>query len=173
MLIRTFDDAEKVVQSMEQVGAALYAAAARVFQEPTIKAMFQEFEKQEERHMEVFADLFRTCREQWRDQAINELLSEDQALFRAMTENAPRLIQTARGELVEHGDLLQRLKAVKTPLEVIDIALDLERNAIRYYEQLLKNLRGPHRKAFTEVVNEEKKHVREIIIQRNRLTQGH
>ena len=150
MTVLTGNEVIEIATQLEESGEAFYNAAAERATTPGVKALFAELAVQEQYHRRAFQQMGRDAvelilsPEQWDEfQAYTGALLQNS--FFARPENALNLAAAAQDE----GSAVQA-------------ALDFEKEAIRFFQELQSAVRGPGQQTVERVIQEEKRHIQRL-----------
>lgn len=118
------DEVFEMAEQMEREGAAFYRAAADAADDEELRKVLLELAAQEESHLRTFGEM----RARLRDEFGTEEIYDPDGVVTAY------LRQWVEGQVfdksVSHKELLAKLK---TPKDVIDMAIGLEKDSIAFY----------------------------------------
>lgn len=147
-------EAIKIGIDIEQQGFKFYASAEEHAKDPNIGELFGWLAKEELNHIDDFKSLLDTLLKDkekltgYDDPAVTEYL---RYLVKAHIFSSPE--ETAR--LSEHTE---------DQIEAINIAIQLEKDSIMFYTELMENSQSPEgMKAFAHLIEEEKKHLKLLV----------
>jgi len=150
MALLTGDEIIEIATRLEESGEAFYNAAAERATGAEVKALFEDLAVQELYHRRAFQQMGRDVvevalsPEQWDQfQAYTEALLRNS--FYAKPENALNRAATARDER-----------------EALRAALDFEKEAILFFQELESVVRGPGQQTVERIIQEEKQHIQRL-----------
>jgi rubrerythrin len=150
MALLTGDEIIEIATRLEESGEAFYNAAAERVTVAEVKALFEDLAVQELYHRRAFQQMGRDVvevalsPEQWDQfQAYTEALLQNS--FYATPENALNRAANARDER-----------------EALRAALDFEKEAILFFQELESVVRGPGQQTVERIIQEEKQHIQRL-----------
>jgi rubrerythrin len=150
MAVLTGNEVIEIATRLEESGEAFYNAAAERATTPGVKALFRDLAVQEQYHRRAFQQMGRDrvelilSPEQWHEfQAYTGALLQNS--FFARPENA-----------------LNRAAAAQDERSALQAALDFEKEAILFFQELESAVRGPGQQTVERVIQEEKRHIQRL-----------
>jgi rubrerythrin len=136
----------------EKGGRRFYAAAAAATGAPAVKDLFNYLATEEARHERVFADLH------------DKLKAQPAELPYDWDETSSylRVITDSRYFLSPHSPLVQSAANVKSAGELLEIALQFEKETLLFYLELVQVVGPAHRGVLAELVGQERQHIRKL-----------
>ena len=127
---------------LEINGRAFFNHAAEVTHNELGKKMFKKLAQDENRHLDAFGELFSQVMggEDWKKQVEQEELKGDSPLIQGLNARMKKQKEEKAGEL-----------------EAISIGMDLERNAVNYFEKSASETTDPQAKQIFEKICEEER----------------
>jgi rubrerythrin len=129
---------------LEINGRAFFNHAAEVTHNELGKKMFAKLAQDENRHLDAFGELFSQVMggEEWKEQVALEELKGESTLIQGLKARMKKQKEEKAGEL-----------------EAISIGMDLERNAVNFFEKSSKETTDPKaREIFEKICEEERLH---------------
>ncbi len=123
-----------------------YALVATSFKQKEMKELFGRLRDWEAEHIKKFGEIRDTIDE---SEVVESYQGELGAYMKALVDDM----------LYKQVTAAQFSKNVKTPLEAIAYGLSFEKDAILFFQELLRYMTPLHQEKVVELINEEKKHV--------------
>jgi rubrerythrin len=150
MALLTGDEIIEIATRLEESGEAFYSAAAEKATTPGIQALFQDLAVQEQYHRRAFQQMGRD--------AVELALSPEQwEEFQAYTG---ALLQSSFFARPERA--LSRAATAQDERSALQAALDFEKEAILFFQELQAVVRGPGRQTVERIIQEEKQHIQRL-----------
>lgn len=132
---------------LEREGEAFFVQAAQNCYNPTGRLIFEMLAEDERGHIHDIEDLFRSLRKdgQWSEEILAKLAAESQRDARTLLAEVAR--QHTRALEANPGDR-----------EALEIGLDFERRALRFYQVNLEDAEDPEERRFIELLIAEERH---------------
>lgn len=137
----------EIAIKMEENGVAFYKALAEETEDKTAKELFKFLEGEEKEHILVFKNIYKDMTGKTFEKAFYE--EEANLYLHALIEN--RVFKKPE-EIVASIDK-------KDKLSVIDLAIQIEKDTILYYYEILENLSDKERELVKKLIDQEKTHV--------------
>lgn len=149
------DHALQIAIQMEQLGLAFYEALAAGCGQPEIARLAGALAKAELTHVQTFKQMLSHLPADQRGQKLTE-----EQLVSAVKEWRDAILPTATEvrRVVLHGDII----------EVLDMAIEMEANAIAFYSDLASSAIDKDAAVLTSMAAEERKHLSLLQEQRSR-----
>ncbi len=150
MALLTGDEIIEIATRLEESGEAFYGAAAEKATSASVKALFEDLAVQEQYHRRAF--------QQMGHDAVELALSPEQwDEFQAYT-NA--LLQQSFFAKPEKA--LNRAAIAQDERCALQAALDFEKEAILFFQELQAVVRSPGRQTVERIIQEEKQHIQQL-----------
>lgn len=144
-------DILKMAEQIEQDGIDFYRMAAAKSDDSALRDLFTQLAGWEARHKEALAEMKRDLLEQ-----LDMKMRFDEARY--VTSN-PQVLQALASNAIK-GDPEEELSQVESKVDVLELALKRETQAIHFFRSLVDYLRDlPAKKKIKAILEEEKKHV--------------
>ena len=150
--ITTLESVLDLAVWLEKHGSAFYEKAAADSEDPGMKQMFVSLAAEEQKHCAIYMDLYELCT--GKSAEGEELLGE-----------YGRFIQLLVNE-ISHS---LQFEGVQTPEELINRALQFEKNTLLYFSEVKPLFRGKAGALIEAICNEEKRHIQQLIEYRTSL----
>ena len=123
-----------------------YGLVATTFKQKEMKDLFTRLRDWEDEHIKKFAAIRDTVEE---SEVVESYQGELGAYMKALVDDM----------LYEQVTAAEFSKNVKTPLSAILYGIGFEKDAILFFQELLRYMTPHHQEKIVELINEEKKHV--------------
>lgn len=135
---------------IEERGYEFYKLAAEKFRDDIIKGYFENLAREENKHRNMFQELY--------DVLADERKNDDSAYFDMEASIYLRsLFNTSVFPTKEKAQ--QKFESIKTPYDVIEIAIRAEKDSILFYDEIIKDAKYDNTKRIATILkNEETKH---------------
>jgi rubrerythrin len=150
MALLTGDEIIEIAMRLEENGEEFYTAVAEKATSPGVKALFEELAMQEQYHRRAFQQMGRD------------------AVELALTPEQWDQFQGYTGALLNQSffsgseSALNRAAAAEDESTALRSALDFEKEAILFFQELREVVRGTGRQVVERIIEEEKQHVRRL-----------
>jgi rubrerythrin len=145
-------EAAKIAQNMERDGIDFYTRAADKAETDPVRETFLKLVDDEKKHLKRFQEL-------------DERLQDNREQGRGYTDDPDlgayihRLLETQ--VFAEDGSVARLADQAESDIEALGTAMKAERDAIIFYEEMLKHIDSSDaRDAFGAIVDEEREHLR-------------
>jgi rubrerythrin len=147
----TSRDIVRIALEVEQTGMESYRAMKSATSDPELVKLFGYLESDEADHVGIFSRMFREVELNPGEMA--DPSPEDQAH-----------IETIMKSVVFEGPQagIRRARAAKTPIEVLTLALQFERDAMLFWTRLFRLVREKDRPLVQKLIGQEEQHVQDI-----------
>lgn len=151
MAVFTAAEALNMALRIEQNGETFYRTIARRTQEGEIRAVLEDLAVQEQRHYRTF-------------QGLSSYVMEPPSLSGPEWEEYIQYVQVALDQALFYGPdkALAAAEKIKDVKEALRMALGFEKDTLLFYYDLREMMRGADRELVSEVIREEKGHVRRL-----------
>jgi rubrerythrin len=150
--ITTLESVLDLAVWLEKHGDEFYKKAASGSQDPDIKQLFENLAAEERKHCAIYTDLY-------------EMFTGKSAEGEELLGEYGRFIQLLINEIA----LTLDFDGVLEPDQLIEKALQFEKNTLLYFSEVKPLFRGKAGALIEAVCNEEKRHIQQLIEHRNRL----
>jgi len=150
--ITTLESVLDLAVWLEKHGRTFYEKAAADSQAPEIRQLFEALAAEENKHCAIYTDLY-------------ELFTGKSAEGEELLGEYGRFIQLLINEIAQALDF----EGVQTPEQLIESALQFEKNTLIYFSEVKPLFRGKAGALIEAVCNEEKRHIQQLIEFRNKL----
>lgn len=123
-----------------------YALVATSFRQKEMRELFVRLRDWESEHIKKFGEIRDTVED---SEVFESYQGELGAYMKALVDDM----------LYKQVTASQFLKNVKTPLEAIRYGIGFEKDAILFFQELLRYMTPIHQEKIVELINEEKKHI--------------
>jgi rubrerythrin len=157
----TADDVFAMAVRIEENGNAFYAGAAEMAKNPEVKKLFEDLALMEASHIKIF----RTLRSKLPD-TVTEAVWDPEGLAESYLE------ATADSHVFTIEAATDRLKAVKNPVEALDMALQFEKDSVGFFLGMKEILPDPSGKEEIDaLIKSEMLHIRMLSGVKRRLVE--
>ena len=157
----TADDVFAMAVRIEENGNAFYAGAAEIAKDPEVKKLFEDLALMEASHIKIFRTL-RSRLPETAGEAVWDPEGLAESYLEASVDSHVFTIEAAT----------DRLKAVKTPAEALDIALLFEKDSLAYFLGMKEILPDPSgRDEIDQLIKSEMLHIRMLSGAKRRLAE--
>lgn len=147
----TADDVFAMAVRIEENGKNFYAGAAEMAQDPTAKALFDDLAAMEACHI----DAFKSLRASLPDSDISNVVWDPEGLAESYLQ------ATADTHIFTVETAKSRLEKVKTPSEVLDMAIQFEKDSVAFFLGMKELLPDPAGKGEVDkLIKAEMEHVK-------------
>jgi len=144
-------DILNMAEQIEQAGIEFYRMAATRFDDDALRDLFTQLAGWEVKHKEALAEMKHGLLED-----LDMKMRFDEASY--VTSN-PQQLRALASHAIK-GDPEEELSKVKNKVDVLELALTRETQAIKFFRHLVDYLRDlPAKKKIKAIIEEEKKHV--------------
>ena len=140
-------------------GQAFYQNASKLARENSLKELFQYLAEEEEKHLKTFQGFYNTLKEKpeitpynWEEAKLYLEALVDSKFF-ASPEKAINLAKEAKDEL-----------------EVIYAAIDLEKDTLLFFYQILEMIKSQEQELVKKIIEQEKKHILRLSTMKSKLS---
>jgi len=148
--ITTLESVLDLAVWLEKHGKAFYEEASAATSDPGIKELFDTLAAEEQKHCAIYTDLY-------------ELFTGKSAEDEELLGEYGKFIQLLIKDIMQVLDF----EGVQTPEELINRALQFEKNTLLYFSEVKPLFRGKAGALIEAVCNEEKRHIQQLIERRN------
>lgn len=155
------DDIFRVGVQIETNGKLFYETAAKQTQETRAKELFKELADWENQHIELFEKLRLQLPE----------TAKEENLFDPGSELEMYIEATADSHIfIKNKDIASLVSTLKTPREVLDLAITFEKDSVVFYSAMKKAIPESFGKGRMDtLINEEIKHIAMLAQQKEKL----
>ena len=155
------DDVFRVGVQIETNGKLFYETAAKQTQETRAKELFKELAHWENQHIELFERLRLQLPE----------TAKEENLFDPGSELEMYIKATADSHIfIKNKDIASLVSTLKTPREVLDLAITFEKDSVVFYSAMKKAIPESFGKGRMDtLINEEIKHIAMLAQQKEKL----
>ncbi|MBW7899639.1 hypothetical protein B188_10340 [Candidatus Brocadiaceae bacterium B188] len=153
MKYENFNDAEalKIAMIIEEEGLEFYSILMKNAKDAKVKNIFSELALAEEKHLALFQKMYAEITSQTNPMQGCEDYTVDLYL--------KDLVDT--GIFTKKGEARRVAMVIKTDIDALKIGIQAEKDSILYYTEAAKNTRHKGgKKAFEQLIAEEKKHLK-------------
>ncbi|MGC9383143.1 MAG: ferritin-like domain-containing protein [Kosmotogaceae bacterium] len=137
----------EIAVNIEVEGEKFYRETSKNIEDPTAKNTFDYLANQEQKHIETFKSLLKHF-----DEESKELVNWDEATEYLKAMSSHKVFPDAKA-------LLEKFKD-STPKEIIEYALDREKDSIIFYYEIIELIDDRDiKEAVRKIISEEKSHV--------------
>ena len=155
------DDIFRVGVQIETNGKLFYETAAKQTQEARAKELFKELADWENQHIELFERLRLQLPETAREMNLFDPGSELEIYIKATADSHI---------FIRNKDISSLVSALKTPQEVLDLAVTFEKDSVVFYSTMKKAIPESFGKERMDaLINEEIKHIAMLTQQKEKL----
>lgn len=145
------EDVIKTALKLEQISKAFYEAAAQKATDPEMTKIFQFCATEENKHIDILQKIF------------DEMKSGSIKITASTPKDLLYLKFLVESYIAQGADRAINLtKTASTPLEVINYAMELERDGMLFFLKLYRLVRGKGRSLITKLIKEEETHIFEL-----------
>jgi len=145
------EDVIKTALQLEQISKAFYEAAAQKATDPAMAKIFHFCVNDEIGHIDIFQKIY------------DEMKSGSSKLKVTKPEDLLYLKSLVESYIALGADkAINLVKTATTPLEVINYAMDLERDGMLFFLKLYRLVRGKGRSLISKLIKEEETHIFEL-----------
>ncbi len=137
----------EIAMKIEENGVSFYNTLAEKTKDKTAKELFRFLEGEEKEHIAVFRSLYKDLTGKTFERAFSE--EEANLYLHSLIEN--RIFKSPE-------EIINTIRE-KDELSVIDLAIQIEKDTILYYYEILENLEEKERELVRKLINQEKTHV--------------
>lgn len=151
MAVFTAAEAINMALRIEENGEAFYKGLARKFADPALKAVLEDLAVQEQRHYQAFLKL-------------SGYVMEPPSHSQQQWEEYVQYLQAAVDNAIFAGPdkALALAESLTDAKEALRMALGFEKDTLLFYYDLRELMREADRAVVTEIIREEKAHVRRL-----------
>ena len=152
------EDVIKTALKFEQISKAFYEAAAQKASDPEMTKIFQFCANEENKHIDILQKIF------------DEMKSGSIKITASTPKDLLYLKFLVESYIAQGADRAINLtKTASTPLEVINYAMDLERDGMLFFLKLYRLVSRKGRSLITKLIKEEETHIFELSQLQNKL----
>ena len=152
--ITTLESVLDLAVWLEKHGRTFYERAAADSVEPQISPLFETLAAEEQKHCASYTDVY-------------EMFTGKSAEGEELLGEYGKFIQLLINEIATELDF----EGVQTPEQLINRALQFEKNTLLYFSEVKPLFRGKAGALIEAVCNEEKRHIQQLIEHRNKRRQ--
>lgn len=145
----------EIAIKIEENGVSFYNTLAELSRDKTAKELFRFLEGEEREHIGVFKNLYKDLTGKGFERAFSE--EEANLYLHSLIEN--RIFKSPE-------EIIETIKE-SGELSVIDLAIQIEKDTILYYYEILENLTEKEKELVKRLINQEKTHVYRLSNLRN------
>ncbi|MDH5185439.1 MAG: ferritin family protein [bacterium] len=145
----------------EEAGKTFYGGVAKNTDNAKLKELFAFLAGEEEKHKQVFSDLYQTIKES--PASVPYDWAEMSLYLKAITDSKFFLGKDKAINLV---------KEAKTPEQALDFALGFERDTMLFYTEIMTIVSEKNRDLIAKIVAQEKSHIRQLQALKEGLTKS-
>lgn len=138
---------------IEENGLRYYADAAKASRNERLKEVFKVLANEECNHIRVFSELKKTLADKDYQEGF-DASADEAALYISAIADTEVFTNPDKGR-----DLARRVKDEK---DAVRIALDMEKDSLLFYYELLKMIREKDRDVVENLIEQEKSHVKKL-----------
>ena len=158
----TADDVFAMAVRMEENGKAFYLAAAERTRDPQLNKLFQELATMEDGHIVVFGNLRGRLMEFFPAQTVWDPEGLAESYLSATADTHVFTVEAAT----------ERLKGIKTANQILDMAIQFERDSVAFFLGMKEVLPDPKGKGeIDELILAEMSHIQMLSSAKKRLAQ--
>ena len=147
----TARDIIRIALEVEQTGMHSYREMKQATQDQELNKLLGYLEKEEEDHISIFSKMFKDI--EINPATMPEPSPEDQAYLDS-------IMKSTVFEGPQAG--IKRAKEAKTPIDILKLSLQFERDSMLFWTRLFKMVRETDRPLIQRLIEQEDKHVRDI-----------
>lgn len=147
----TARDIIRIALEVEQTGMHSYREMKQATQDQELNKLLGYLEKEEEDHISIFSKMFKDI--EINPATMPEPSPEDQAYLDS-------IMKSTVFEGSQAG--IKRAKETKTPIDILKLSLQFERDSMLFWTRLFKMVRETDRPLIQRLIEQEDKHVRDI-----------
>jgi rubrerythrin len=142
------EDVIKTALQLEQISKAFYETAAQKATDPAMVEIFQFCVNDENGHIDIFQKIY------------DEMKCGSVKLDAAKPEDLRYLESLVKSYIAQGADrAINLVKTASTPLEVINYAVDLERDGMLFFLKLYRLVCEKDRSLISKLIKDEERHV--------------
>jgi rubrerythrin len=147
----TARDIIRIALDVEQTGMHSYREMKQATQDQELNKLLEYLEKEEAEHVSTFSQMFK-------DIDVNPTTMPDPS-----PEDQSYLDSILKSTVFEGPQAgIKRAKQAKTPIDILKLSLQFERDAMLFWTKLHKMVRESDRELIHRLIEQEDKHVRDI-----------
>ena len=159
----TAEDVFTMAVRIEENGNAFYAGAAQRYLDGKVKELFEELAQMEESHIAAFKKLRSTLPSSILTDTVWDPEGLAESYLQATADTHIFTVEVAK----------DRLKNVKTPVEALDMALQLEKDSVSYFVGMKEILPDAGSKnEIDKLIRAEMEHIKMLSVAKRQLTQS-
>jgi rubrerythrin len=144
-------DVTELAMELEKSGEAFYRAVAKKAPSPKVQALFEDLAEQEVIHYRIFSRLFQTA------QGKPFMTDQEWDMYQDYLEG------TVRSAFFEGADkALSVAEQVKDEKEALHMAIRFEKETMLFFHDLYDTVPEEEKETISQVIDEEKRHVRRL-----------
>ena len=147
----TARDIIRIALEVEQTGMHSYREMKQATQDQELNKLLGYLEKEEEDHISIFSKMFKDI--EINPATMPEPSPEDQAYLDS-------IMKSTVFEGPQAG--IKRAKEAKTPIDILKLSLQFERDSMLFWTRLFKMVLETDRPLIQRLIEQEDKHVRDI-----------
>ncbi|MFH1421958.1 MAG: ferritin family protein [Planctomycetota bacterium] len=145
------DEVIEVAVKIEENGSKFYLTCANNIKDDNLKKVFKHLANEENRHMDIFHNLFEKLRNKKID---NEIYTEEANTY--MTALSDSRVFSSESEVVKFA------RGTKDVLSLLSYAIGAEKDSVLFYLELLPLTTDADKEIVESIIKEEKKHIVEL-----------
>jgi rubrerythrin len=158
----TADDVFTMAVRIEENGKAFYEGAARKSEDTRTKELFENLAQMEDGHIEQFKALRRSLPGSFPSDSVWDPEGLAESYLQATADTHVFTMEAAT----------ERLKAIRTPEQALDIALQFEKDSVTFFVGMKEMLPDPNGKGeIDKLIQAEMDHIRMLSIARKKLAE--
>lgn len=140
---------------IEENGLRFYTDAGKASKNKKIKDLFKTLADEEGRHVKVFADMRKYASEDTVAEGFDPYMAEASLYLKALADS----------EVFTRADEGRRFaEKVKEEKEVLQFAIDMEKDAILFYYEIDKMIRQKDKEVLSRLIDQEKEHLKRLSV---------
>ncbi|HHV82021.1 MAG TPA: ferritin family protein [bacterium] len=147
----------EIAVKIEENGVLFYRTLAEQTRDKRIEELFRFLEGEEREHISVFKNIYENLTKKTFEKAFSE--EEANMYLHALIEN----------RIFKKPEEIISTVSRNDGLSAVDIAIQVEKDTILYYYEILENLTGKEKDLVKELINQEKTHVYRLTTLKNTL----
>jgi len=140
------EDVIKIALQIEQTGKAIYETALKQIQPPPLIELFQFLAKEEDSHITTFQKIY------------DEFKITGEGFEVSRPEDMLYLETLAKSQIFQ-GKAINEVLRTQEPLQLINLALSFERDALLFFMKLYRMVCAKDRELISQLIKEEEGHI--------------